>query len=98
MYVRLPLWLCNVDDLLHERGIEISHETVQFWWNRFGPLVAARTVLSRLVSKSRKPAVRVHCRPQGAMPAITHDAEMANSIYQSRTQTTKKTFLEMVAA
>ena len=41
MYVRLPLWLCNVDDLLHEREIEISHETVQFWWNRFGPLVAA---------------------------------------------------------
>ena len=26
----------NVEDLLHERGIEISHETVRFWWNRFG--------------------------------------------------------------
>jgi len=32
------------------------------------------------------------------MPVITHDAEMANSIYQTRTRTTKKTFLEMVAA
>jgi putative transposase len=41
MCVRIPLWLCNVDDLLHERGIEISHETVRFWWKRFGPLVAA---------------------------------------------------------
>ena len=41
MCVRLPLWLWNVDDLPHERGIEISHETVQFWWNRFGSLVAA---------------------------------------------------------
>ena len=30
-----------VTDLLHERGIEISHETVQFWWNRFGPMFAA---------------------------------------------------------
>jgi putative transposase len=30
-----------VEDLLHERGIDISHETVRFWWNRFGPLFAA---------------------------------------------------------
>ena len=41
MYVRYPLSLRNVEDLLHERGIEISHETVRFWWNRFGPLFAA---------------------------------------------------------
>ena len=27
MYVRFPLSLRNVEDLLHERGIEISHET-----------------------------------------------------------------------
>ena len=41
MYVRFPLSLRNVEDLLHERGIEISHETVRFWWNRFGPMFAA---------------------------------------------------------
>ena len=41
MYVRFPLSLRNVEDLLHERGIDISHETVRFWWNRFGPLLAA---------------------------------------------------------
>ena len=41
LYVRYPLSLRNVEDLLHERGIEISHETVRFWWNRFGPLFAA---------------------------------------------------------
>jgi putative transposase len=40
MYVRFPLSLRNVEDLLHERGIEISHETVRFWWNRFGPMFA----------------------------------------------------------
>ena len=34
MYVRFPLSLRNVEDLLHERGIEIGHETVRFWWNR----------------------------------------------------------------
>ncbi len=41
MYVRFPLSLRNVEDLLHERGIEVSHETVRFWWQRFGPLFAA---------------------------------------------------------
>lgn len=41
MYVRFPLSLRNVEDLLHERGIEISHETVRFWWQRFGPMFAS---------------------------------------------------------
>ena len=40
MYVRYPLSLRNVEDLLAERGIDICHETVRFWWNRFGPLFA----------------------------------------------------------
>jgi putative transposase len=31
MCVRFPLSLRNVEDLLHERGIDISHETVRFW-------------------------------------------------------------------
>jgi len=41
MYVRFPLSLRNVEDLLFERGIDICHETVRLWWNRFGPLFAA---------------------------------------------------------
>jgi putative transposase len=41
MYVRFPLSLRQVEDLLHERGIALCHETVRFWWNRFGPLFAA---------------------------------------------------------
>jgi hypothetical protein len=41
MYVRFPLSLRNVEDLLHERGIDISHETFRFWWNRFGLMFAA---------------------------------------------------------
>jgi hypothetical protein len=41
LYVRFPLSLRNVEDLLHERGIEVSHETVRFWWQRFGPDVRA---------------------------------------------------------
>ena len=30
----------NIEDLLFERGIDICHETVRFWWNRFGPMFA----------------------------------------------------------
>ena len=48
MYVRFPLSLRNVEDLLHERGIDISYETVRFWWNRFGPLFASEIRNSRV--------------------------------------------------
>ncbi len=41
MYVRFPLSLRNVEDLLFERGIDICHEAERTWWNRFGPLLAA---------------------------------------------------------
>ena len=40
MYVRYPLSLRNVEDLLFEHGIDIRHETVRLWWNRFGPMFA----------------------------------------------------------
>ena len=40
MYVRNPLSLRNVEDLLHERGIDIHPETVRLWWRRFGPMFA----------------------------------------------------------
>ena len=50
MYVRFPLSLRNVEDLLHERGIDISYETVRYWWNRFGPLFAAEIRRKRVHS------------------------------------------------
>ena len=52
MYVRFPLSLRNVEDLLFERGIDICHETVRHWWNRFGPLFAA-DVRRQRVSRMR---------------------------------------------
>ena len=48
MYVRYPLSLRQVEDLLSERGIDISHETVRFWRNRFGPMFAAEIRKRRL--------------------------------------------------
>jgi putative transposase len=52
MYVRYPLSLRNVEDLLFERGIDICHETVRHWWNRFGPMFAA-DILRRRVNQMR---------------------------------------------
>ena len=54
LYIRFPLSLRNVEDLLHERGIEVSHETVRFWWNRFGPMFAAE------IRGKRVEAMRAH--------------------------------------
>ena len=55
MYVRFPLSLRNVEDLLAERGIDLCHETVRFWWNRFGPLFAAN------IRRQRVSAMRSFC-------------------------------------
>jgi|TARA_B100000315_G_C14112090_1_gene378626 hypothetical protein len=52
MYVRYPLSLRQVEDLLFERGIDICHETVRFWWNRFGPVFAAEIRKRRIYYRS----------------------------------------------
>ena len=60
MYVRCPLSLRNVEDLLAERGIDISHETVRFWWNRFGPMFAAEIRKRRVAHMRGYPQWRWH--------------------------------------
>lgn len=40
MHVWFPLSLRNVEDLLFELGIDICHENVRIWWNRFGTMFA----------------------------------------------------------
>ncbi len=52
MYIRYPLSLRQVEDLLAERGIDICHETVRFWWNRFGPMFAAEIRKRRIRHRS----------------------------------------------
>ena len=41
MYIRYPLSLRQVEDILFKRDMDISYETVRFWWNRFGPMFAS---------------------------------------------------------
>jgi putative transposase len=60
LYVRYPLSLRNVEALLAERGIDISHETVRFWWNRFGPMFAAEIRKRRVAHMRVYPQWRWH--------------------------------------
>jgi putative transposase len=54
IYVKYPLSLRNVEDLLFERGIDICHETVHLRWSRFGPMFAAE------IRKKRVDHMRAH--------------------------------------
>jgi putative transposase len=52
MYVRFPLSLRQVEDLHHERGVDISQEMVRAWWNRFGSIFAAEIRKCRIQGSS----------------------------------------------
>ncbi len=52
MYVRYPLSLRQVEDLLFERGVDICHEAVRFWWNRFGQMFATEIRKRRVHHRS----------------------------------------------
>jgi putative transposase len=84
MYVRYPLSLRQVEDLLFERGIDICDETVRFWWNRFGPLFAAeirkRRVQHRSYSNWRwhldEVFVRINGETHYLWRAVDHEGEV----------------------
>ena len=58
-YIRYPLSLRQVEDLQFERGIDICHETIRFWWNRFGLMFAAEIRKRRVVHHSYMFTVRL---------------------------------------
>ena len=60
LYVRYPLSLRNVEDLLAERGIDVSYEAVRLWWNRFRPLFAAEVRKRRADARRGSPEWRWH--------------------------------------
>jgi putative transposase len=62
MYIRYPLSLRQVEDLLFERGIDICHETVRLWWNRFGPLFAAEIRKQRVQRQKNRSAALAEWR------------------------------------
>jgi putative transposase len=93
MYVRFPLSLRNVEDLLNERGIEISLETVRFWWNRFGPMFASeirKNRVSRMRSYSNwqwhrdEVFVKINGETHYLWRAVDHEGEILESYVTKR--------------
>ena len=92
MYVRYPLSR-NVEDLLAERGIDISHETVRFWWNRFGPMFAAE-IRKRRVAHMRtylqwrwrldEVFVKVNGKLCYLWRAVDHEGEVLEAVVTAR--------------
>lgn len=84
MHVRYPLSLRQVEDLLFERGIDICHETVRLWWNRFGSMFAAEIRKRRLHghSYSQWPwhldevFVRINGKTHYLWRAVDHEGEV----------------------
>ena len=92
MYIRYPLSLRQVEDILFERGIDISHETVRYWWNRFGPLFAAeirkRRIKGRNYSNWRWHLDEVFVRINGdrhyLWRAVDHEGEVLEGYVTKR--------------
>ena len=88
LFNRFPLSLRNVEDLLHERGIEISHEAVRYWWNHFGPIFAAKIHKKRVdrMSQCRKwkwhldeMYVKINGEMHFLWRAVDHEGEVLES-------------------
>ncbi len=93
LYVRYPLSLRNVEDLLHERGVDISHETVRFWWNRFGPMFASeirRKRINRMRAYSNwqwhldEVFVKINGETHYLWRAVDHEGEVLESYVTKR--------------
>ncbi|MEM7445719.1 MAG: IS6 family transposase [Pseudomonadota bacterium] len=82
IYIRFPLSPRQVEDLLFERCIDICHETVRYWWNRFGPKFAAEIRKRRVRhgSYSRwhldEVFVRINGETRYLWRAVDHEGEV----------------------
>jgi len=87
LYVRFPLSLRNVEDLLHERGIDVSNEAVRYWWHRFGPMFASEIRKRRIegMKSSRwrwhldEMFVKINGEQHYLWRAVDHEGEILES-------------------
>ena len=103
LYVRFPLSLRNVEDLLFERGIDVCHETVRLWWNRFGALFAA-DIRRQRVNRMRgfrhwrwhvdEVFVRINGERHYLWRAVDHEGEILESVTKKRDKSAALRFLK----
>ena len=91
LYIRYALSLRQVEDVLFERGIDICHETVRLWWNRFSPLFAAEirkyrghgATFSRWRWYLDEVFVRVNGETHDLWRAVNHDARCSRFCHEA---------------
>ena len=88
LYVRFTLSYRDVEDLLAERGLDVSYETVRRWVLKFGPLFARE-----LRSRRPRPTSRWHLDEMAVMisgtqfwlwPAFDNEGEVLDLLVQRR--------------
>jgi len=102
LYVGFPLSLRQVEDLLHERGIDVSHETGRYWWKRFGPLFASVIKKKRLQSPNHsnwrwhrdEVFVRLGGERRYLWRAVDHEGEVLEAVVTQKRD--KKTALKLL--
>jgi transposase-like protein len=88
LYLRFTLSFRDVEDLLAERGIFVSYETVRRWLNHFGPMVAGELRKRRPRPHSIWHLDEVYLRIDGQMVylwrAVDAEGEVLDVLVQTR--------------
>jgi len=89
-YVRYPLGFRQVEDILHERGIDICHETVRYRVGRFGSEFGRKSDSHRLLKSNapnvRFPTVETYTAKNYEGPLSAHSYQ--KSVYRVRRELT----------
>ena len=88
LYLRFTLSYRDVEELLAERGLEVSYETVRRWVLKFGPGFARRLRRSRPRPSDRwhldEMVVRIAGKRMYLWRAVDHEGEVLDMLVQRR--------------
>ena len=88
LYLRFTLSYRDVEELLAERGLDISYETVRRWVLKFGPLIAQRLRRHRPRPSNRwhldEMVVRIAGKRMYLWRAVDHEGEILDMLVQRR--------------
>ena len=88
LYLRFTLSLRDVEELLAERGVAVSYETVRRWVNHFGPMIAADLRKRRLRPHTTWHLDEVYLKIDGRMVylwrAVDAEGEVLDVLVQSK--------------
>ena len=88
LYLRFTLSYRDVEELLAERGLDVSYETVRSWVVKFGPIIARRLRRCRPRPSDRwhldEMVVRIAGKRMYLWRAVDHEGEILDVLVQRR--------------